>query len=209
MRPITFALAAIVASGPAAAQSWQEYAYPDYAFAVAFPADPQIETTNYQAADGRSVQARVYSVRQNNITFKMTVADFGDTKPQESAVIDHAIKTLSAGGEVKVNIPHRIYRVYGRQLSIVGADGSHSTAAVFDYKGRLYQIEGKALPGGSGGNVQFETTRFQQSLTFTDGGSNRSEDEIRAIRAACRGGGAGEDGGPPNPAGLDDPRCRR
>jgi hypothetical protein len=209
MRPITFALAAIVASGPAAAQSWQEYAYPDYAFAVAFPADPQIETTTYQAADGRSVQARVYSVRQNNITFKMTVADFGDTKPQESAVIDHAIKTLSAGGEVKVNIPHRIYRVYGRQLSIVGADGSHSTAAVFDYKGRLYQIEGKALPGGSGGNVQFETTRFQQSLTFTDGGSNRSEDEIRAIRAACRSGGAGEDGGPPNPAGLDDPRCRR
>jgi hypothetical protein len=209
MRPITFALVAIVASGPAAAQSWQEYAYPEYAFAVAFPADPQIETTTYQAADGRSVQARVYSVRQNNITFKMTVADFGDTKPQETAVIDHAIKTLSAGGEVKVNIPHRIYRVYGRQLSIVGADGSHSTAAVFDYKGRLYQIEGKALPGGSGGNVQFETTRFQQSLTFTDGGSNRSEDEIRAIRAACRGGGAGEDGGPPNPAGLDDPRCRR
>ena len=209
MRSITFVLAAIVASGPAAAQSWQEYTYPDYAFAVAFPADPQIETTTYQLADGRSVQARVYSVRQNNIIFKMTVADFAGTNLQESAVIDHAIKTLSAGGEVKVNIPHRIYRVYGRQLSIVGADGSQSTAAVFDYKGRLYQIEGKALPGGSGGNIQFETTRFQQSLTFTDGGSNRSEDAIRAIREGCRGGGAGEDGGPPNPAGLDDPRCRR
>jgi hypothetical protein len=209
MRSITFVLAAIVASGPAAAQSWQEYTYPDYAFAVAFPADPQIETTTYQLADGRSVQARVYSVRQNNIIFKMTVADFAGTNLQESAVIDHAIKTLSAGGEVKVNIPHRIYRVYGRQLSIVGADGSHSTAAVFDYKGRLYQIEGKALPGGSGGNIQFETTRFQQSLTFTDGGSNRSEDAIRAIREACRGGGGGDDGGPPNPAGPDDPRCRR
>ena len=209
MRSITFVLAAIVASGPAAAQSWQEYTYPDYAFAVAFPADPQIETTTYQVADGRSVQARVYSVRQNNIIFKMTVAELGSTGLQESAVIDHAIKTLSAGGEVKVNIPHRIYRVYGRQLSIVGADGSHSTAAVFDYKGRLYQIEGKALPGGSGGNIQFETTRFQQSLTFTDGGSNRSEDAIRAIREACRGGGGGDDGGPPNPAGPDDPRCRR
>jgi hypothetical protein len=209
MRSITFVLAAIVASGPAAAQSWQEYTYPDYAFAVAFPADPQIETTTYQVADGRSVQARVYSVRQNNIIFEMTVADLAGTNLQESAVIDHAIKTLSAGGEVKVNIPHRIYRVYGRQLSIVGADGSHSTAAVFDYKGRLYQIEGKALPGGSGGNIQFETTRFQQSLTFTDGGSNRSEDAIRAIREACRGGGGGDDGGPPNPAGPDDPRCRR
>jgi hypothetical protein len=207
MRSITFVLTAIVASGLAAAQSWQEYTYPDYAFAVAFPADPQIETTTYQAANGRPVPAQVYSVRQDNFVFKMTVADHAGTGLEESAVIDHAIKTLSAGGEVKVNIPHRIYRVYGRQLSIVGADGSHSTAAMFDYKGRLYQIEGKALAGGSGS--QFETTRFQQSLTFTDGGANRSEDAIRAIREACRGSGAGEDGGPPNPAGLDDPRCRR
>ena len=62
MRSIVFVLAALVASSPAAAQSWQEYAYPDYAFAVAFPAAPQIETATYQVADGRSVPARVYSV---------------------------------------------------------------------------------------------------------------------------------------------------
>src|SRR5206468_4403707 len=100
---------------------------------------------------------------QNNMVFKMTVAELGSTGLQESVVIDHAIQTLSAGGEVKVNIPHRIYRVYGRQLSIVGADGSHSTAAVFDYKGRLYQIEGKALPDGNAANAGFDTIRFQQS----------------------------------------------
>ena len=59
MRLIAFALAAFVASGPAAAQSWQEYSYPAYSFTVAFPADPQIETTTYQLADGRSVEAHV------------------------------------------------------------------------------------------------------------------------------------------------------
>src|SRR5438552_9160669 len=148
MRSITFVLASLVAAGPAAAQSWQEYTYPDYAFSIAFPAAPQIETSTYQAADGRSVAARVYSVRQNNVVFQMTVADLAGTNLEESAVIDHAIKTLSAGGKVTVNIPHRIYKIYGRQLSIVGADGSQSAAALFDYKGRLYQIEGKALPGG-------------------------------------------------------------
>jgi hypothetical protein len=205
MRMIAFILAACVASGPAAAQSWQEYTYPDYAFALAFPAAPQIETTTYQAADGRAVPARVYSVRQDNFIFKMTVADLTGTGLEEKATIDHAIKTLAAGGEVTLNIPHRIYRVYGRQLSIRGAEGSQSIGAVFDYKNRLYQIEGKALPGGSG---MFETTRFQQSLTFTDGGANRTEEQIREIRAACRSSGPGEDGGPPNPAGLDDPRCR-
>jgi hypothetical protein len=198
MRMIALVLAAFVASGPAAAQSWKEYNYPDYSFTVAFPADPQIETTTYQVADGRSVQARVYTVRQNNTVLKVTVADLANTGLDESAVIGHAIKTLSAGGEVKFDIPHRIYRVYGRQFGVLGADGSRSTAAVFDYKGRLYLVEAKALPGASDSAI--DTLRFQQSLVFTDGGSNRSEDAIRAIREACRGAAF-------NPAGVDDPRC--
>ena len=51
-----------------------------------------------------------------------------------------------------------------------------------------------------------ETTfkvRFHQSLDFTDGGSNRSEEAVRAIREVCR--------GLVNPAfgaGLDDPACK-
>jgi len=203
MRMIAFVMtasvvAAFVASGPAAAQSWEEYSYPDYAFSVAFPATPQVETTSYQVADNRSVPARVYTVRQNNSVFTVTVADLANTGLAESVVIDHAIKALSAGGEVKLDIPHRIYKVYGRQLSVLGADGSRSTVAVFDYNGRLYQIEARALTGG--GDTAADTLRFQQSLVFTDGGSNRSDDTIRAIREACR-------GAPFNPAGLDDPRC--
>ena len=124
MRTIALVLAAFVASAPAAAQSWKEYAYPDYAFSVAFPTDPQIETTTYQVADGRSVPARVYTVRQNNSLLKVTIAELANTGLQEKAVIDHAIKTLSAGGEVKFDIPHRIVRVYGRQLGILGADAA-------------------------------------------------------------------------------------
>jgi hypothetical protein len=100
-----------VISGPTAAQNWQEYSYPDYAFTVTFPADPKIETMTYEVADGRSVPARVYSVRQDKGEFKMTVADLANTGLDEKAVIDHAIKILSVNGEVKVNYPHRIYGV--------------------------------------------------------------------------------------------------
>lgn len=203
MRTIALIFAAFVASGPAAAQSWEEYSYPDYSFTVAFPSAPRIETTTYQAADNRSVPAHVYSVRQGNGLFTVTVADLAGTGLEENAVIDHAIKTLTAGGEVKFDIPHRIYKVYGRQLSVVGKDGSRSTFAVFDYNNHLYQIEAKALPGAT--DTTADTLRFQQSLVFTDGGSNRSDDTIRAIRAACKGAA----NAPPNPAGTDDPRCRR
>jgi hypothetical protein len=137
MMAITFILAMFVGNGPAAAQSWQQYSYPSDSFAVSFPAAPKIEIKTYQAADGRVVDARVYSVAQDDGEFKMTIADLSNAAsgaaPEESAVIGHAVKTLSQGGEIKVDIPARINRVFGRQLSIVGADGSHSSGAVFYY----------------------------------------------------------------------------
>jgi hypothetical protein len=201
------ALLAFVA--PAVAENWQEYRYPDQFFAVAFPDDPQAETTTYQVADDRSVDARVYSVRQDNAVFKMTVAEIADTGLDESAIIDHALKTMSEGGEVKVNIPHRINRIYGRQLSIVGWDGIRSMAALFDYNGRLYQIEGKALPNQI--DATADAIRFVQSLIFTGGGSNRSAEQIRAAQAACS--GPGGPGGAPAAVAGDGRRfkirCRR
>lgn len=201
---------------PAAAQGWREYSYPEFSFAVSFPSDPHIETTTYRLADGRAVAARVYAVRRNDAEFKVTVAELGDPRPEEAAVIDHAIRTLSQGGDVKVNIPHRINRVFGRQLSIVQGNGNRTSASLFDFNGRLYQIEGKSFP--TGGNATADAIRFVQSLAFTGGGSNRSPDELRAGRVACS-----DQGGPAlygNPAanadavGADDRRrfemrCRR
>ncbi len=163
-----------------------------------FPADPQIQTTTHEVADGRSVPARVYTARQNNGIFKVTVAELASAGLEENAVIDHAVKQLSQGNEVKVDFPHRIYQVYGRQLSLLGKDGSRSTVAVFDTNGRLYQIEAKILPGGS----DVDLIRFQQSLVFDRSLSNRSEETIKNIREACK-------GVVNNPAGLDDPRCKR
>jgi hypothetical protein len=205
MRLIVFILAALVCGGPAVAQNWQEYSYPDQFFTVAFPADPQTQTTTYQVADDRSVEAHVYAVYQDTAVFKVTVAEVADTGLEESAVIDQAIRTLSEGGEVKVNIPHRVNRVFGRQLSIVGADGIRSMVAVFDYKGRLYQIEVRSVSTENGAAAAI---RFVQSLVFTGGGSNRSPDEIRAARTACRGTGGPEIAAAPGAEAPDGGRCR-
>ena len=202
MRSIAFVTATFVAIAPAAAQGWKEYSYPDYAFSVAFPANPQVDTTTYQIADNRSVPARIYSVRQANVVFSMIVAELEGTNLEENAVVGYAIKTLSQNATVRLNIPARIYRVYGRQLTLEGADGSRSMVQLFDHNDRLYQIEAKALPDQNVSNLQSDMVRFHQSLDFTDGGSNRSEEAVRAIREVCR--------GLVNPAfgaGLDDPAC--
>jgi hypothetical protein len=164
MRLIATIMALFVVSTSATAQEWKEYAYPDDAFTVAFPADPKIETVSYQSSDGRPVEARVYSVAQDSGVFRMTVADLSETALEEKSVIDHAVNGLKQGGEVKIDITHRISQIYGRQLSIAGADGSHSFVALFFHDKRLYQIEGRAAAA----DATADALRFQQSLTFTD-----------------------------------------
>jgi hypothetical protein len=196
MRKMLLALATFVLSSPVTAEEWPEYTYSDYAFSVRFPVSPRIESTTYRLADGRSVPARVYSVSRNDGVLKVTVANLSNANVDEAAVIDGAVRTLSEGGEVRINVPHRVYHVYGRQLAIHRADGSRSVTALFDYRGRLYQIEGEMLPGGN----PLDTLLFQQSLVFTDGGSNRSQETIEKYRAACQGRAF-------DPAGFDDPRC--
>jgi hypothetical protein len=132
----------------------------------------------------------------------MMVAELEGTKLEESDVVAHAINTLSQGATVKLNIPARIYAVYGRQLTVEGADGSRSMVQLFDYKDRLYQIEAKAHPGENVSNTQSDMVRFHKSLSFNDGGTNRSEEAVRAVHEVCR--------GLVNPAfrdGLDDPAC--
>jgi hypothetical protein len=165
MHLIAFILAALVASGPAAAQSWKEYEYPDYNFTIAFPGEPRVDTTAYQASDGRSVEARVYSVVQDGAEFKVTIADLSHTQMSEGAVMAYAVFTLSRGGEVKIDIPHSTRRIIGRQASIDGIDGSQIYASIFFHHRRLYQIEGKVPAGGS----TADAIRFQQSFDFTDG----------------------------------------
>jgi hypothetical protein len=180
MRLIVCVFAMLAAGAAAQAEGWQEYTYPTYSFGVAFPAEPKVETTTYPAPDGRTAQAHVFSVTQNDAVFKMTVVELPGMG--ESGVIDHAIKALAQGGEIKLDIPARVARVYGRQLSIAGADGTRASVAIFYHLGRLYQIEGNAISGNEAGSYAI---RFQQSLTFTGGETNRP-DIVPEARRNCR-----------------------
>lgn len=167
MRVSAFVFAMILA-GPAVAQEidWKEYQSPDSSFTVHFPTDPKIETVTYQTPDGRTVDARVYSVAQDAGVFTLTVAEVPETgnQVQEDALMNDAVKRLTEGGVIKFDIQHRIRWFYGRQLAVAGAGGSYSYVAVFHHNNRLYQIEGKAF--AAGGEAEANAMRFQQSLDF-------------------------------------------
>ena len=95
MRLITFIVAIIAASAPAGAQGWREYEYPNEGFTAAFPAEPKVETTSYQAPGRRMVEARVYFVVQEGGKFKVTVADMSQTEMSEGNVMAYAVMMLS------------------------------------------------------------------------------------------------------------------
>ena len=165
MHRIAFVIALFLAGSPAVAKDWMEYAYPDHSFTVAFPAEPRIEPTTYQAADGRAFAARTYSVALDGSVLKMTVVELPDTNANGDALVSHAVKTLTDGSQIKLDIPHRIRSTYGRQLAFARPDGSFTYVAVFFHKQRLYQLEG--IAAAAGGDADVDAMIFHQSLDLT------------------------------------------
>jgi hypothetical protein len=142
---------------------------------------PEIEDTLYAASDGTTVPARIYSLEQETSAFRMIVANFSRrTDLNDSQVIDLAIKTLTQDAEVKLDIPARVNRVFGRQLSLAGKDGSRSSVALFYYQRRLYLIQGTVLSSNADA-ASGEAIRFQQSLRFTNNASRLNNDIARSL----------------------------
>jgi len=180
---LTLCLAATaLAPLPAFAQAWQAYRYQDAGFGFQAPAKPEVTGGTYAPKPGVSVPATIYTAKQDNVIYSMTVADFTKAPMDQKAAIADAEKAISATGKVTFSVDSRIDRDYGRELSINGADGSRSAVAIFYVNNHLYELVGQSLgPDSAAGSGN--TIRFQQSLSFGGRG----------------GGGPGgpPDGGPP------------
>jgi hypothetical protein len=156
----------------ATAEGWSEYSYPDLGFAVSFPADPMMETVPYSSADGTTTNKVVYTVRQGSDIYSIEVADLSNATIDETTAVDQAINQLRDKGAIRLDIPARVQRNYGRQLSVVGKDGSHSSVAIFFADHKLYQIEGTVLADSDDPNSG-DAIRFQQSLRFIGDNAGR------------------------------------
>jgi hypothetical protein len=164
MRFILCILVALLAASSASAQGWKRFTYSAYAFSVTFPSEPSLETTTYQASDGRAVAAHVYSATHGNTLLRVTVAELAGAPVDDTAVVEHAVMVLTQGNAVRLDVPHHVGVVQGRQLSIDRADGSHAYVAVFYRKWRLYQVEGIAPSSDPAASA--DAIRFQQSIDF-------------------------------------------
>lgn len=162
--------AAAVLSGAAFAQSsWTEFNNPDLGFVVSFPAQPAVGHMTVKAPDGSDADETLYAVSMEDALYSFAVIDFKTAAVDGNAEIDRAIAELRQDGKVTLDIPARVNFNRGRQLSISGNDGSHSTVGIFFANQKLYEIKGTVLASNAD-PVSGDLIRFQQSLSFTGNG---------------------------------------
>jgi len=173
--------ALVLATSAAAADKWREYGYLENAFAIQFPAQPKITEGSYATAL-LTVSATIYALDRDDARYSVTVADFSKTQLSELTIMELAVENFKNRAEIVVDIPHRVNRHLGRQLSVAGHDGSRSSVALFYYQRRLYLVEGTMLPT-SADPESSDGARFQQSLRFTNDARPQGE-ELNRLRFA-------------------------
>src|SRR5215469_12998973 len=112
------AVMAVVANS-ALADDWTEYNYPELGFSVSFPGAPIVETMPYRTMDGAMANETQYAVQEENAAYRVAVIDFANISFDRDAEITEVLIELRGKGDVKVDIPARVNRNFGRQLSIV------------------------------------------------------------------------------------------
>jgi hypothetical protein len=196
-RHLVLGILALAAAGPAWAQTWREYAYPELGFSAQFPVQPTVAEGQYKAG-GLTAPAKLYTAHQGAADYSITVADLSASSIGKDAAIAGAARTFAALGAVKIDVIERIDREYGRELTVVGQDGSHTATAIFYVNQKLYVLAGRSDELSAPLAV-----RFQQSLQFVDA-------EGKPPRRPEDGPAPGGPGlGPPPPQAFADCRGKR
>ena len=177
-------------SGPSAAQGWFGYSNEIDRFTVNFPAEPVIEEISYPSEYGAVFPGRVYTARNGDNVYSVTVIDYRDAEAIHLArtnsteadspenyqywIIDVMASVAYAaynyrhrGGEVTYDAWAHIDRVPGHQLQITNADQSRTYAGIYLHGRRLYITDATVPPSAP------PQGHFQQSLGFTDDDGNR------------------------------------
>ncbi len=200
MRLIPLALvatAAIAMVSPATA-GWKEYKYEDLVVAKEFPGEPKIEDGQYKAPVAGTAPAKILTVEQDNVVYRMTVADLHDKLAISAAIMGECTYLAEAAGKSIVNMTARIgHDVYGRIQSTDLKDGSRAMTECLFTNGRLYKIEAIISPKNDDFPNSPQAIRFVNSIDFDLKGEEAAAETATTPAA----GGGARAGGRRAPAG--------
>jgi hypothetical protein len=161
---------ALFAAGSAAAQGWIEFVSEEEMFGINMPGMPEVEDITYLTEYRIELPAKVFTARDENTVYKMTVVDFSNTPlGGERALWDfygsvaHAATNIrQRGGEIIHDGWGQSDRIPGHQLAINNGDGTRSYYQLHSHGERLFIAE------ATGPADATPPINFQQSLIILD-----------------------------------------
>src|SRR5262249_54347160 len=97
---IGIACALCVGAGPAAAEDWKEYNYPNQGVAIQFPAKPEATKSTYDSIYVKGVPSLVISAEDDHVLYKMTVVDLSTRSEMGTNFLNEAANRMQREGEV-------------------------------------------------------------------------------------------------------------
>src|SRR5258705_13236208 len=158
------------AARAAATERWQEYLYPEDGFSAYFPEKPvlleQLHGTS-QSADGTAGE-RIYSFDQGGVVYSVSIIDFTKDDADPDIAVDEVATALMGLGKLTFDGSIYLDQMRGRELVVIGGDGTRYTDGIFYIKHLLYQMKVvypalNSDPAGSSG-----ISIFQGKFRFTD-----------------------------------------
>jgi hypothetical protein len=174
MRIIAGAVFALfLAAGPAVAEEWNEYDYPDQGVAIQFPVKPQAMKSTYDSVYVKGLPSFVASAEDDHVIYKLTVVDLSTRSDMGTNFLNEAGNRLLRDGELlSTDFPHvynSVRSVFGLTIVIDRKDGSRVRTSLYQHRGRLYIVEAIVLPA-RGDKDMTTPSRYDQTIRFPPDG---------------------------------------
>ena len=142
------ALVALLLSGAASAQVWQEYVNRENNFQINFPAEPTLTETQYRTVKGTMLPARVFTAVSppgsiTSGTYKVTVVDYSRATGELGDAIEQVRTAIKSKGTVKYDEVNDLDRHREWRMTVETPATRILASTLIAANNRLYIAEGE------------------------------------------------------------------
>jgi len=154
------------------AERWSEYTYPEDGFSATFPGKPVIakRLSKTSQSPNRTVPERIYSVNEGGVIYSISVMDFTKAEADPDVAVGEVASALTGLGRVAFDESIYTDSMHGREIIVIGDDGTSYTDGIFYVRRLLYQMKVvypavNSDPAGSSG-ISIFLTQFHFTNPF-------------------------------------------
>ena len=125
------------------AERWSEYTYPEDGFSASFPGKPVIakRLSKTSQSPNRTVPERIYSVNEGGVIYSISVMDFTKAEADPDVAVGEVASALTGLGRLAFDESIYTDSMHGREIVVIGEDGTSYTDGIFYVRQLLYQMK--------------------------------------------------------------------